>query len=326
MENTFPRRLATFVLCLLFLTGFTAAALFVAPITTPVETGVSTAQIKLQGEQEKLIFIPIHQPEEALALTAKKAFVYDVTTGRLIFLSGEADTRVYPASITKLFTAYVALQYVDTNTVITAGDALNLVGKDSSIADIRWGNKLTVQMLIEGMLLPSGNDAACVLGVYIGRSIGGAKLTPTKALQVFVDEMNRQAKELGLIGTHFTNTDGYHHKDHYSTLGDIAKIGKLALENPVIREAAGQDTKTVTYVSGQKRTWESTNFLLNPKSKYYISNATGLKTGTTDAAGNCLLSSFDVNGRDVIVGVFGSTTKESRFADTLKVVQACIAQ
>lgn len=326
MEKNFPRRIATFVLCLLFLVSFTALALFVTPMVAPKTPEVSEAEIKLQGAQEKLIFVPIHKPKEALELGAKRAFVYDITTDRLIFLSGEANTRVYPASITKLFTAYVALQYVETDTVITAGDALTLVGKDSSIADIRWGNKLTVQMLIEGMLLPSGNDAACVLGVYIGRSIGGAKLTPTKALQVFVDEMNKQAKELGLTGTHFTNADGYHHKNHYSTLGDIAKIGKLALENRIIREAVRQETKTVTYVSGQKKLWESTNFLLNPKSKYYIPTATGLKTGTTDAAGNCLLSSFDVEGRDVIVGIFGCPTKEGRFADTLKVVEACIAQ
>lgn len=252
-------------------------------------------------------------------LAAQQYFVYDCDAGEFLAISGPEDERVYPASITKIFTAYVALQYLEPDTQITARDALELVALGSSTAKIDWGDVLTAEMLVEAMLLPSGNDAACILAVEIGRTLdGSSKEHASIAELTFVAEMNRHAQELGMTGTHFANPDGIHKEDHYSTLADLALMGKLALENETIMKYAGTSKDTVTFLSGEEKEWENTNALINPESEYYCPYAVGLKTGQTPYAGSCLLSAFQYEGRNLIIGVFGCAETEDRFADTLQ--------
>ena len=126
-------------------------------------------------------------------LTAQQAFVYDVTAGEFVFMKGSEDDRVYPASITKLMTAYVALQFLQPETQITAGDVLELVGAGSSVAEIEKGDTLTVEKLAEAMLLPSGNDAAYILADAAGRVISGRDdISAWSAVESFLKEMTRQ--------------------------------------------------------------------------------------------------------------------------------------
>lgn len=254
-------------------------------------------------------------------LTAHHAFVYDVASGELTMLRGQARDRLFPASITKLFSSYVILQHLETDLLITAGDALNLVAADASVADIEKGNVLSVKMLIEGMLIPSGNDAACILAVEVGRKLGGSQLSAQEAMEAFVAEMNRQARALGLTGTRFSNADGYHEELHYTTSEDLVKIGKLILEHPLLSSLVKQDTKTVTFASGETKKWMASNFFVNSATSYYDPTCIGLKTGKTGAAGNCLLSAFRVNGRVLIIGVFGCPTMEDRFLDTQQILK-----
>ena len=254
-------------------------------------------------------------------LTAHHAFVYDLASGELTMLRGNARDRLFPASITKLFSSYVILLHLRLDQQITAGDALNLVGADSSIADIRSGNILTVQMLIEGMLIPSGNDAACILAVEVGRKLGGNDLSPQAAMDVFVAEMNHQAQLHGLTGTRFSNADGYHEELHYTSAEDLVKISQLVLSHPLLSELVKQDTKTVTFVSGETKVWRASNFFLNSATKYYDPTCIGLKTGRTSAAGNCLLSAFQVKGRVLIIGVFGCPEMDDRFLDTQQILK-----
>ena len=273
-------------------------------------------------------------PPEGYALTAKQTFVYDCETGTYISRTGNENT-VYPASVTKLFSAYVALQYLDPDKVITAGDALDMVGAGSSVADIKKGDELTVSRLVEAMLLPSGNDASYILAAEAGRVIcNDPSAGVWYAAAEFVDEMNRRAQTLGMRGTHFTNPDGYHDSDHYTTYDDLVTIAKLALENPVILAYAGlsedvvqveNHTQSDTEEAGatapaetpNERHWKNTNLLIHEESKYYCPYAIGLKTGQTPSAGSCLLSAFRIDGRDIIIGVFGCPDVEDRFADTL---------
>lgn len=275
---------------------------------------------------------------EDYVLTAKQAFVYDCSTNTYISRTGNENT-VYPASVTKLFTAYVALQYLDPDTVITAGDALDMVGAGSSVAEIKKGDQLSVARLVEAMLLPSGNDASYILAAEAGRIIcSDPSAGVWYAAAEFVDEMNAQAKKLGMLGTHFTNPDGYHDTDHYTTYNDLVTIAKLALENPVIMAYAGLSEDTVTVentassestegtsaASGEKK-WKNTNALIDENSKYYCPYAVGLKTGQTPSAGSCLLSAFRIEGRDIIIGVFGCPDVEDRFADTLHLLNETLA-
>ena len=260
-----------------------------------------------------------------LELKAQQYFVYDITAQEYIACAGTPLDQVYPASITKLFTAYVAMQYLEPTDVITAKDALEAVVPGSSTAQIDWGDRLTVQMLVEAMLLPSGNDAAYILAVEVGRMIeDNKKLHYSDAAIAFVDEMNRQAKELGMTGTHFVNPDGIHKVNHYTSYQDLTKIAQLALENPTILKYASKSIDYVTFYSGEERKWENTNALINPESKYYCPYAVGLKTGQTPGAGACLLSAFQYQGRTLVIGVFGCPKIDDRFTDTLQLFNAAV--
>ena len=252
-------------------------------------------------------------------MTAQQYFVYDVNAGTFLTISGQQGDTIYPASVTKLFTAYVALQYLTPETVVTAGDALDLIVPGSSVAELQRGDKLTAEQLVEAMLLPSGNDAAYVLAVEVGRILSGdAGLGAKAAAGLFVDEMNRQLNELGMTGSHFANPDGIHSSDHYTTFADLAILGKVALGTPTIMKYAKVAQDTVTLENGTQLQWHNTNATIDAASEYYCPYALGLKTGQTPSAGSCLLSAFECGGRTLVIGVFGCPEKDDRFPDTLQ--------
>ena len=256
-------------------------------------------------------------------LTCTQAFVYDCQAETYLFRMGDAQSRVWMASITKLFSIYVATQYLDPEWRLLADTVLDRIPEDASTAKLEKGDVLTVSQLLEGMLLPSGNDAAYLIATETGRQIAGdPNLDVDAAIAVFVEEMNRQAQLLGMAGTHFANPDGYHHEEHYTNYNDLVTIGKLALENETIMAYSVLPKDVVTPLIGHDKEWMNTNLLVNPEYEYYCPYAIGLKTGQTDMAGSCLLSAFDVNGRKYIIGVFGSPTFNGKLDDTLQLFNA----
>ena len=283
-----------------------------APTEPPTEPPTEAPTLPVVPEEPG---IPV-----SFELNAKHYFVYDMERGEYLAISGNEDTPIYPASITKLFSAYVALLYLDPEEVVTAGKELELVHKGSSLAYIYKGNQLTVDMLVEGMMLPSGNDAAYVLAAAAARAATGNPDMPAEeAITYFVDLMNFTAGIMGLTGSNFRNPDGFHVADHYTTCHDLTIIARLALENEVISHyAAMKKDSKVVYESGEIISWKNSNALLNPDSGYYTKNAIGLKTGTTGAAGNCLLSAFKEKDGVYIVGVFGCEESNDRYKDTRK--------
>lgn len=272
--------------------------------TAPTEPATEPTWMTVPGDRE---------------LSALEYFVYDCDTGEFLAISGDPDTQVEPASITKLFTAYVAMQYLEPQSVVTCGDALQLVVPGSSVAQLEPECQLTVEQLVEAMLLPSGNDAAYVLAVQAGRIIDGKPNEyASVAAKSFVAEMNRQAQMLGMMGTHYANPDGIHRDSHYSTLRDLALLGALSMENDTILKYAAVVGETVMLPSGQELCWENTNALIDPESEYYCPYAVGLKTGQTPYAGSCLLSGFRFEGRSIVIGVFGCKVTQDRFVDTIQ--------
>lgn len=275
--------------------------------------------IATTGPQPTEPFIPTWNtyPDDR-QLLAQQYFVYDCKENTFLVSSGDATTKVYPASITKLFTAYVAMQFLEPTEKITAGSVLELVVAGSSVAKIQKGDVLTVEQLVEAMLLPSGNDAAYMLACAAGWKIqGNSQSSPWDAVQIFVAEMNTQATKVGMTGTHFVNPDGIHDANHYSTFGDLAILGKLSLENATVMKYAGTAKDNVT-LHGQTVEWKNTNKLIDPTNSYYCPYALGLKTGQTPDAGSCLLSAFRYEGKELIIGVFGCPQEEDRFDDTLQ--------
>ena len=258
-------------------------------------------------------------------ITAKQFFVYDLSKKAYTTISGSTSERVYPASVTKLFTAYVALQYLEPELVITAGDALELVAPGSSVAQIAQGDQLTVEQLIEAMLLPSGNDAAYLLAVEAGRIIDNNPAEHASiAAQSFVAKMNETAKAQGMTGTNFVNPDGIHKPDHYTTFDDLVILASLALKEPAIMRHTICSTDTVKFGNGSEKEWVNTNALVDPKSEHYCPHAVGLKTGQTPSAGSCLLSAFRYESTAYIIGVFGCPEIEDRFDDTLQLFNQTI--
>ena len=284
-----------------------------------LETDAPNTQATDVSTTETTVFVPTWKTYPAnRQLLAQQYFVYDCRENAFLVTSGQANERIYPASITKLFTAYVAMQYLQPEDNITAGEALDMVAWGSSVAKIKKGDVLTAQQLVEAMLLPSGNDAAYLLACQAGRAIKeNPQLSATSAVQIFMLEMNSQAKALGMTGTHFVNPDGIHDNNHYTTFEDLAILGKLSMKDATVMQYA-TTPKDQVILHGETIVWKNTNALVDPASPYYCPYAVGLKTGQTPSAGSCLLSAFRMDGQELIIGVFGCPKEEDRFDDTLQ--------
>ena len=303
------KRIIPLLLALLLLVGCGAEK----PVETTTEPPVSTVETTEPD-------IPWQTQPADRQLLAKQYFVYDCEAGKFLVKAEDASTKIYPASVTKLFTAYVALQYLNADKTIQAGDVLGKVAAGSSVAELVKGDKLTVRQLVAGMLLPSGNDAAYILAEAAGRAMYGSQgkdVSIDKAINKFVETMNKQAELLGMTGTHFANPDGIHSDEHYTTYQDLVILGMAVLNDPVILEYAATSRMEVT-LGDRTVNWKNTNELVDPSSPYYCAYAVGLKTGQTPKAGSCLLSAFEYKDRTLIVGVFGCPQPEDRFPDTLQ--------
>ena len=257
---------------------------------------------------------------EPPVITATRYFAYDLREDVFLAQQGDGDAKLYPASITKLLSCYVILQHVKPETEVVVGDALALVQPDSSVADLKEGDKLTMEQLIAAMLLPSGNDAAQVAAVAAGRAIAeDESISYTEAVEVFVAEMNRQAQALGMTNSHFANPDGFHHDDHYTTMNDLVKLCETVLTNQTILKYTSRQEETVE-LPDRTLEWENTNFLLDSESETYLPNTIGMKTGYTSKAGSCLVSAFFMEDRILLIGVFGCPAfTQDRYLDTVAI-------
>lgn len=322
MKKQFIRSFAWLILgaMLLSLTGMGAAATEPEPDTPAQEA--SSYTIDTESEIYKLC------QELTVDFAADQLLVYDATDDKILYTWSDEGEKLYPASTTKLYSAYVALQYLDPYDVITAGEELSLVPPDSSRAYIGRGHMLYTKTVILGMMLPSGNDAALVLATAAGRKIAeNEELGAEEAIAVFVDEMNRMAEELGFERSHFSNPDGYHVGSHYTCLNDMARIAKLALENPTIAQCMRTSEQDVMFASGQTITWTNSNLFLNKEQGFYRGDTIGMKTGYTSQAEYCLMSAFRcAGGRTLVIGYFGCEDTYQRYREVAKLANACKEQ
>jgi D-alanyl-D-alanine carboxypeptidase (penicillin-binding protein 5/6) len=239
-------------------------------------------------------------------LTTCKAWaIADAKTGKLLWGHHEAD-KLDMASTTKMMTAFIVCQLAKDDPKILEETITFSESADKtpgSTSDVRTGEKVKVGELLYGLLLPSGNDAATAFAEHFGSRFDGG----------FIAEMNRQAAKLGLQETHYENPHGLPAKGHQSSARDLAKLAYVAMQNPLFRQYVGtrQHGTKVTGESGYERNvvWKNTNKLLG------IDGYSGVKTGTTTAAGACLVSWGERNGRELIVVVLGSTASDARYVD-----------
>jgi D-alanyl-D-alanine carboxypeptidase (penicillin-binding protein 5/6) len=248
-------------------------------------------------------------------IQAKHALVIDAATGKVVFAKNDRE-RAYPASTTKILTALIALETGKPDELVTVGAEARPEDPEESRAGLRPGQRLKLYDLVEAALLPSGNDAARTLAVHVARKTeGNPNLGAAEAQKQFVELMNKRARKAGATHSHFVNSTGLHDPDHYSTARDLALIAKAAMENERFRQAVqatGYEAVAVNGAGGAvaKLSLTNTNQLLQTDSANYFKGANGIKTGFTDQAGYCLVSSVAKNGKKVIAVVLHSTGKD----------------
>lgn len=265
-------------------------------------------------------------------ITALYSAAYDLTNKQYLFQKN-ADSKAYPASTTKLITALAAIQHAPLDLKITIGDELDVMYEGSSpgTAKSKKGQVWTLRQLLYAMLLPSGNDSAYSIAAGVARSIPGNENKSTRELLSYFNElMNDVRDQVGATNSNFMVPDGnsYYEADgswseritnHYVTANDMIKFASFALNCPILAKVVSTHTVNFKLENGESYIYTNTNSLINPSSDYYCEYAIGLKTGTTNPAGNCLIFAIEFEGRIIICSVLKS---ESRYTDSLKIINA----
>ena len=223
-----------------------------------------------------LLAAAVFLPLRTKAVSAKRACVLDAVSGRVLY-EKNPDERSLIASTTKIMTALIVCEQC--NVLDRMRIPKEAVGIEGSSMYLREGEGLTLQELLYGLMLSSGNDAAVALAIYCGGTVEG-----------FAELMNDKARNLGLGNTHFENPNGLDSPGHYSTARDLAVLASYAMENPIFRKTVS----TKSLKMGQ-RCLTNHNKLL-----WRVEGADGVKTGYTRAAGRILVSSATRNNRRIL--------------------------
>lgn len=281
--------------------------------------------------------INIDNPDELnISLDANYISVYDYTNNKYLYQKNSAST-AYPASTTKIICALAALENASVDTIITVGDEFDVTyeGDSPSTAGLQKGQMWTLRQLLYALMLPSGNDAAYVIAAGVARSIkGNENLNIREQLEYFNNLMNNVAKKIGAHNSHFMVPDGnsYYNSDgswsnrlsqHYVTADDMIKFAMLALNYSMLAKVVSTYTINFSIVSEKAYTFYNTNLLIKPiRSEVYLKNAIGIKTGTTNPGGYCLICAYEVDGRIVIASILKGTTSMNRYYDAVKIYNA----
>ena len=243
---------------------------------------------------------------EAIALV-------NLDTGTTVYSKNPNEKRE-PASVTKIMTYIIVAEHIKDlqGTKITVKQKIlnELSGTGSSMSGIEVGDVATAYQLLNCMMVPSGNDAALTLADYVGDG----------NVQKFVDMMNEKAKALGCTNTHFANPHGLHDPNHYTTAADLVKIARYAMTMPDFMKICSQLGYTYKPIGGPRAgksiTLSTTNrMLVSSDSKYYYRYAKGIKTGHTDNAGYCLVSTASYNSYNYLCVALGSPSVDKNGKD-----------
>ncbi|MBL8818395.1 MAG: serine hydrolase [Planctomyces sp.] len=274
--------------------------------------------------------LPIAPPDSLEGppfVTCRAWTIVDADNGATLF-SANASQRLDFASTTKIMTAWLVVQHAILHPEILEERLSMSERADQTIGStsaLHAGESVSIREALYGLMLPSGNDMSVALAEHFGRrfavtqeapseSASSQQVTTDDPLDLFVAAMNAEAARLGMSSTHYMNPHGLTHDDHRSTASDLAVLARAALQNPLFQHyvSTRRYGVAVTGASGYERNvvWENTNQLLG------IEGYDGVKTGTTDKAGACLVSTGSRNGRRLIMVVLGSAASDSRYADS----------
>ena len=247
---------------------------------------------------------PVYAIENTLLndITATYAIVIDRDTNEVLSQKN-ADEKMYPASLTKMMTAIIAIENLtDLNQTITITEEMisGLAEADASVAGFQVNDTPTVQDILYGIALPSGADAT-----------NAAAFTICGSIDSYVDLMNEKAQQIGMTNTHFVNTTGLHDDNHYSTARDMAKLLQYCLNNETFSTIFSSHSYTTSSLTSHPEgiQLESTLFKAAERNNYSIPGLIGGKTGFTYPAGRCLAAWEDVNDMHLITVVANSSVE-----------------
>lgn len=310
------RKVATILaLCMTLQSGVSVWATDVTSTeeTTPVlesQQGETSEAVVPVKSLVKTGFVPssLSAPPD---IQGEAAIVVDMSSGYSLYEKNILSQK-YPASITKIMTATLALENLKMEDVVTfSHDAVYTIEPGSSSAYANEGEQLTVEQCLYGLMLISGNDLANGLGEAVAGS-----------MEAFADKMTEKAVELGCIGTQFKNAHGLHDEGHYTTAYDMAIIGINAYKN---LETFRTLCSTVRYdvpptnLCEETRYWLNNNRMIRPGEEYYYEECIGGKTGFTNEAGGTLVTYANLNGREVVAVILKSRNSASAYADTIAI-------
>lgn len=234
-------------------------------------------------------------------INSRIGVIYDRKSGKVIW--GKNDNkRSAMASTTKIMTCIIVLENANLNDKVTVSG--KAAGTGGSRLGLKKDDKITVHDLLYGLMLRSGNDSAVALAEHVGGSKEG-----------FAELMNNKAKELGLKDTHFVTPHGLDDPEHYTTAYELAKITDYALKNEKFAKIVGTKDYTIS-INGYSKQLNNTNELLG-----YLQGVNGVKTGFTNNAGRCLVTSVNRNNFEIITVVLGADTKKIRTSDSIKLIE-----
>jgi len=252
-----------------------------------------------------------------VSINAPVGILMESSTGKIVYEKNIYE-KMYPASVTKILTAIVVLENCKLEEVATASyDAVMGVEYGYVVANLQVGEELTIEQLLNVLLIASANDAARVLAEYVSGS-----------MEEFAILMNEKAKEIGCLNSNFVNSNGIHDDNHYSTAYDLALIARYAMKNETFKEIVRKTyyiLPATNKYDKDDRVFGTTNELLlvnnnERKDNYYYKYATGIKTGFTTPAGYCLVASSEKNDLEYIAVVLnaGQTSDgmSARYIDT----------
>lgn len=252
-------------------------------------------------EVEEVILESSTIPTEEPKINARSAIIYDRESNEIIWGKNEHDKRAM-ASTTKIMTAIVVLENSNLSDIVTISK--KAAGTGGSRLKINTTDKITVNDLLYGLMLRSGNDCAVALAEHVGGSI-----------EEFANLMNNKAKSLGLLNTNFVTPHGLDDENHYTTAYELAVLTNYALNNETFAKIV--NTKSISIsINGKPRVIGNTNELLGS-----LQGVDGVKTGFTGNAGRCLVTSCSRQGGQIITIVLGCDTKKQRTSDSIKLIE-----
>lgn len=279
-------------------------------------TLVSKEEQRAEGFAQNLCVVTKDVPLDSVSLDDNQSGVLLNLSDKKVLYAKGAYNKVYPASITKIMTAMLALKYGNMDDTVTISQENVTLESGSQVAGFMEGDQVTMDQLLHCLLVYSANDAASAIAEHVGGST-----------DKFVEMMNSFAAELGCTGTHFTNPHGLQDENHYTTPYDIYLMLKEALNYPEFTDITQMASYTVSY----KHSDGSDASATLPATDHYLTGEAatpkdvtilGGKTGTTDKAGNCLaLLSQNAYGKPFISIVMGASSKDVLYQEMTSLLQ-----